>query len=73
MRIPIIALTAHAMQSDIQMCLDAGMDDYVSKPIARSDLWRALGRVGRRETQLHPTPSSGDDSHLVTAGREPPV
>ncbi len=65
MRIPIIALTAHAMQSDIQMCLDAGMDDYVSKPIARSDLWRALGRVGRRETQLHPLPSSGDDSHLA--------
>ncbi len=43
-RIPIIAMTARAMQGDRQRCLDAGMDDYVSKPIRRLELYEALSR-----------------------------
>ncbi|MCA9320324.1 MAG: response regulator [Planctomycetes bacterium] len=40
--VPIIALTAQAMPQDRQRCMDAGMDDYLSKPLSRNGLFEAL-------------------------------
>jgi CheY-like chemotaxis protein len=43
-RIPIIAMTAHAMAGDKQRCLDSGMDGYVSKPIKTKELLDAINK-----------------------------
>jgi two-component system, sensor histidine kinase and response regulator len=50
--IPIVALTAHAMKSDQDRCLAAGMDAYLSKPIHAADLLRTVETYGKNEYLL---------------------
>ena len=44
-RVPIIAMTANAMESDRERCLEAGMNDYISKPIKAQELQDMLARL----------------------------
>lgn len=49
--IPIIAMTAQAMSGDRELCLAAGMNDYVAKPLQAEDLYSAIKRVVLRKKQ----------------------
>jgi PAS domain S-box-containing protein len=69
-RIPIIALTAHAVKEYIDACLQAGMDDYLIKPVFRKDL---LGKVDHWSDSASPQaggelpPSEASALHQIPA------
>lgn len=82
----IVAMTAHALQGDRERCLEAGMDDYLTKPIRSEQLFQLLERVARGEirpaqhvTTTNPVPSDLSTnpgtvnwSHALSAAADDP-
>ncbi len=70
--VPIVAMTANAMQGDRERCLSVGMDDHVSKPVSLDTLEELLARWGERRAARRvasqPADPVLDDSLLASLG-----
>ena len=61
-RTPVIAMTANALSGDRQRCLDAGMDDYIAKPVSLAVLSVVLGRWSGQTVTGPPVAADSEDS-----------
>ncbi|MEM9459966.1 MAG: response regulator [Myxococcota bacterium] len=61
-RLPIVAMTAHAMAGYRDQCLRSGMDDYITKPLRSSDMARTLGRWCAQDNGDSASGTSGDQT-----------
>ncbi len=56
LHLPIIAMTAHAMKGDQELCLEAGMDGYIAKPVSGNRIEEAIARILPSEAAVQPLP-----------------
>ena len=61
--VPVVALTAHALPTDRRLCLDAGMDDYLTKPFVAADLQQVLDQL---------PPNTGRPALVAPVAPQPP-
>jgi CheY-like chemotaxis protein len=67
-RVPVIALTAMAQKSDRDRCMQAGMDEYLSKPLRIAELYATLDRVLARQGGTEPGAQAASRACVVAAG-----
>ena len=71
--VPIVAMTAHATTQDRQACLDAGMDDYLAKPLRRKDFLAKVEKWLFRQEEHEPSQEAAPAAIVQTAEAPRPV
>lgn len=64
-RLPIVALTANAMKGDRQLCINAGMDDYLSKPVKADALTEMLAKWLSHDTTVEDKPQQSHETAII--------